>query len=217
MNGVLRKAMLLACGGVVVASGAMASVPSPANSTIPNGIILVGVTGGVVDVRGEFTIIVRDLANSPIEGSSVVLSFDECEIDIRVATTQPHPGVSVDCLSGPVGEVSGVTDGSGSVTMRVVGGARNVGGNTPAEGFGCATVFADGVNMKQVNAAAFDQNSASGANPVDIALWLSDSLDGDFEGRSDYNATNTVNPVDLSLLLSASIAASSGEGGPYCH
>jgi len=218
MNAVLRKAMLLACGGVLVASGAMAAVPSPADSDIPAGLNLVGTSGGVADVRGEFTIVVRDLAHNPIAGSSVVISFDNCEIDIRVCSVQTWPGVTPDCASGAVGEVSGVTDGTGTVTMRIIGGARNTSSGAPAEGFQCATVFADGVNMRQINVGAFDENGSGGVNPADVSVYLADQFDGDFEGRSDFNATNTLNPADLSILLGVTLGGGSATScGAYCH
>lgn len=218
MNAVLRKAMLLACGGVLVASSAMAAVPSPADSDIPGGINLVGTNLGVADVRGEFTIVIRDLAHNPIAGSSVVVSFDNCTPDIRICATQVTAGVTPDCASGPVGEISGVTDGTGTVVMRIQGGANNVATGTPAAGFQCATVFADGVNMRAVNIGAYDQNGAGGVTPPDVSVWLADSFDPDFEGRSDFNATNSVNPADLAQLLGVSLGGgSTASCGSYCH
>lgn len=218
MNVVLRKAMLLACGGVLAASSAMAAVPSPADSDVPCGLNLIGTTGGVADVRGEFSIVVRDLAHNAIAGSSVVISFDACEIDIRVCSVQPVAGTTADCASGAVGEISAVTDGTGTVTLRIVGGARNTSSGSPAEGFKCATVFADGVNLGTINVGAFDQNGAGGVNPADVSVWLPDSFDPDFEGRSDFNCSNTVNPADLSLLLGVSLGGGSAAScGAYCH
>jgi hypothetical protein len=218
MNAVLRKAMLLACGGVLVASSAMAAVPSPADSDVPNGMNLVGTAGGVADVRGEFSITIRDLAHNPIAGSSVVISFDGCTPDIRLCASQVTAGVTPDCASGAVGEVSGVTDGTGVVTFRVQGGANNTASGTPAAAFNCGVVYADGVNMGPINVGAYDQNGAGGVTPPDVSVWLSDSFDGDIEGRSDFNATNTVNPADLSVLLGVVLGGGSTSScGAYCH
>ena len=216
MSGLLRKAMLLACSGVLAASSAMAAVPSPADSQVPCGLNLVGSTAGVADARGQFTIIVRDLAQNPIPGSSVVIDFNACALDIRVCSLQPAGGVTASC-PGAVGEINAVTDGAGTVVLRIVGGARNVGGS-PAAGFKCATVYADGVNLGTINVGAFDQNGGGGVNPTDLSLFLPDSFDGDFEGRSDYNCSNTVNPTDLSLLLGASLGGGSSTScTAYCH
>ena len=219
MSGLLRKAMLFGCMGVLAASSAMASVPSPADSDVPCGLTLVGSTGGVADARGQFTITVRDLAHNPIAGSSVVIDFNACAADIRVCSVQPVAGVTADC-SGAVGSISAVSDGAGSVVLRVVGGARNTAAHTVGAGFKCATVYADGVNLGTINVAAFDENGAGGVNPADISVWLPDSFDypATYRGRSDYNCTNSINPADLSLLLGASLGgASFNSCSAYCH
>ena len=219
MTGLLRKAMLFACAGVLAASSAMAAVPSPADSDVPCGLDLVGSTGGVADPRGQVTILVRDLAHNPIAGSSVVIDFTSCVLDIRVCSVQPVAGVTADC-SGTVGSISAVTDGTGSVTIRVVGGARNTASGTPGAGFKCATVYADGVNLGTINVGAFDENSAGGVNPADISVWLPDSFafPTTYVGRSDFNCTNSINPADLSLLLGASLGGQSFNScAAFCH
>jgi len=219
MSGLLRKAMLLGCAGVLAASSAMAAVPSPADSDVPCGFNLVGSTGGVADVRGQFTVTVRDLAHNPIAGSSVVIDFNACSADIRVCSVQPVAGVTADC-SGAVGSISAVTDGAGSVVLRIVGGARNIAAHTPGAGYKCATVYADGINLGNVNIGAYDENGAGGVNPADISVWLPDLFDypGTYRGRSDFNCTNNINPSDLSLLLSAVLGgASFNSCSAYCH
>jgi len=219
MTGLLRKAMLLACAGVLAASSAMAAVPSPADSDIPCGLNLVGTNGGVADPHGQFTIVVRDLAHNPIPGSSVVIDFNSCEIDIRVCSVQPFAGVTASC-AGAVGSINAVTDGSGTATLRIVGGARNSAAHTPGEDYKCATIYADGVNMGTVNIGAFDENGVGGVNPADISVWLPDSFDqpGVYRARSDYNCSHTINPADLSLLLGVSIPGTSlNSCSAYCH
>ena len=218
MTGLLRKAMLFTCCGVLAASCAMAAIPSPADSDIPCGINLVTTVSGAADPHpfGTVTIVVRDVAQNPIPGSSVVIDFNSCTPDIRVCSVQPAGGVTADC-SGTVGEINAVTDGAGTVVLRIVGGANNTGGS-PAAGFKCATVFADGVNLGTVNVGAYDENGGTGVNPADISVWLPDSFDVDFEGRSDFNCTNSVNPADLALLLGASLGGQSFNScSAYCH
>lgn len=69
-----------------------------------------------------------------------------------------------------------------------------------------------------LNVAAYDQNGSGGVNPADISVWLSDSFDVDFEGRSDFNCSNGVNPADLSLLLQTSLLAGSVQSAAdYCQ
>jgi len=217
MSGLLRKAMLLACSGVLAASSAMAAVPSPADSQVPCGLNLVGTTGGVADVKGQFSIIVRDLAQNPIAGSSVVIDFNACTPDIRVCSIQPHGGVTADC-SGTVGEINAVTDGSGTVTLRIVGGANNPGGNPPGAGHKCATVYADGVNLGTINVGAYDENGGGGLGAADLSAWLSDNFGGGYKGRSDFDCSNSVGAADFSLLLSASFGGGSTTScGAFCN
>src|SRR5947207_5887445 len=50
--------------------------PSAANCTIPCGINPVGTTGGVPDIKGEFTVTIRDFANNPIANCDVCIAFN---------------------------------------------------------------------------------------------------------------------------------------------
>jgi hypothetical protein len=226
----VRKATLLACGGILVASAAMAAVPSPApDSVLPCGINLVGTTGlgGTADAKGQFTIQVNDLALNPIAGSSVVISFNTCTPDIRVCTTQSYPvsGIVSDC-SGVVGSVSAVTDGNGEVILRVTGGSNNIAAGTPGAGFKCAVVFADGVALGTVNVGAYDETGGGGVGVPDVSSFLSDSFRFQslaiYVGRSDFNCNNTITPTDLANLLTVSLPGTSshscGAALPiYCH
>ena len=162
----------------------------------------------------------RDLAHNPIAGSSVVIDFSACATDIRVCSVQPVAGVSADC-SGAVGSVNAVSDGAGSVVLRIVGGARNTAARfAGTSGFKCATVYADGVNLGTNNVGAFDENAAGGANPADISVYLPDQFDfpTTYRGRSDFNCTQSINPSDLSILLGAVLGGESTNScTAYCH
>jgi hypothetical protein len=122
-----------------------------------------------------------------------------------------------------VGDVRAVTDGSGEVTLCIVGGANNAASGTPAAAFRCATIYADGINMGTCNVGAFDEDGSGGVTPADVSTWLSDAFDEDFEGRSDFNntcvtATPRIDPADLSLLLGASFGGGSFSScSGYCH
>ncbi len=197
--------------------------PGSDDSDVPCGIVLVGTTGGVPDARGEFLVVIRDLAQNPVEGCEVSIDFQRC-FDVQVSLDQPWPGLSVECVAGapPYAIVRGTTDAEGRVYFRIVGGARNTGAGTPAYGFKCARVFVNGFDLTTpvggVNVAAYDQNGTGGVNPADVSVWLSDSFDADLEGRSDFNCSNTINPVDLSLILQASLAGGSAQSAAdYCQ
>ena len=196
--------------------------PGGDDHDIPCGITLVGTNNGVPDPRGEFLVIIRDLAGNPVEGCEVSIDFQRCT-DTQVSLDQPWPGLSVECVTGApsFAIVRGTTDAQGTVVFRIVGGARNTGPGSPAAGFKCARVFVNGfdptVPVGGLNVAAFDQNSAGGANPADLALVLSDAFSPGLEGRSDFNCSNTINPVDVSMMLQASLQGGSQQSsGDYC-
>jgi len=202
MTGLLRKAMLFACCGVLAASYAMAAIPSPADSDIPCGINLVTTVSGAADPHpfGTVTIVVRDVAQNPIPGSSVVIDFDACvgpssASDIRLCSAQPHPGVTATCTS-PVGEISAVTDGSGSVVLRVVGASQGGPAATTAAGINCATVYADGINLGTINVGTFDMDSGGGLLN-DASVWKQDyiaSINPPFpvNGRGDFDCSGVL-------------------------
>src|SRR5439155_20880702 len=119
-------------------------------SDIPRGINLVGATNGIADARGQFTITLRDLANNPLPGSYVVIDFSPCASDIRLCSAQSSAGANINCTGDP-GMIGATTDRAGTVTLRIVGGARNVAPGTPGAGFRCATIYADGVVLGSVN------------------------------------------------------------------
>jgi hypothetical protein len=243
MTGLVRKATLFSACGLLLAGAAMAAVPSPANSTIPANIKVVGTNaqpigslgvigpnGTSVDPAGAFTVIVRDLANQPIPNSSVVIDVSGAS-DIFLCQ-DAFPGQIVDCVTNTV---RGITDVTGSVTISVVGAANNtgpVGGiAAPGSGLDAVTIFADGVSLGQVHVTSvLDQNGASGGNghnAQDLAFFSGDlgsaALFGTYRARSDYNSDEANSGLDLSvysnLLGASALGIGSGLGcfsGSYC-
>jgi hypothetical protein len=211
MTGLVRKATLLSVCGLLGASVAMAGVPDAAHSAIGVAMPLVGTTSGTPDVKGQKLIIVKDAGGTPVQNSTVTISFlNAAAADIRLCTTQPFAGVGVSC---PNKEVVALTDATGTATFRVVGFAVNPGGgvfNAPAPGYGAngASVKADGVPLGTLTVSAFDENGTSGVNTVDIALFLNDRFSfnpgnavATERGRSDFDGNGLINPVDLALIL----------------
>lgn len=195
--------------------------PSPFDHSIPGQINLVGLAGGVPDPRGEFTIVLYDLAHQPITDCEVSIDFQSCW-GIRLGTDQPWPGTTLSCELNehgwPFAVMRGTTDATGSVTFRIVGGSVNFGNNTAGNPFLCARVFAYGTQIGQTNVGAYDQNGQGGVGPVDIALWLEDAFDPEYEGRSDYNGSNTINPSDLAALIGVALGGgSTSSSGSYCQ
>jgi len=203
------KGTLIALGFALllpaIAAAEPAKLPNPEACVIPCGICLVGTTAGVDDARGAFSITIRDFANNPVAGSSVLIDFSGCAPDIHVCSVQTG-AAGVNCSLGP-GFVYGVTDMTGMTTMCIVGGAHNAGTHTGGADFQCAAIYADGVQLGHVNVAAFDEDGSSGVNPTDASMWFSDGLDypGAYRGRSDYDCSHSVTPADLSILMQASL------------
>jgi len=192
-----------------------------AQSTVPQHINLVALKGGVVDPVGEFTIVVRDLANNPVVGANVDIDFGQCTPDIRIGSSQPYPGLTTSC-DGPVGHVRAITDALGIARFRIVGAASNPTGHAPGASTACARVTADGILLGTMSVGAFDQDGSSGVNPTDASICFSDSLDffmnGSYVGRSDYNNSGTINPVDISILLGVSLRRESlASAAAYCN
>jgi hypothetical protein len=208
MTRLVHKAALLTVCSLFGAGVAMACVPIVSNSVIGTGITLVGTTGGVADIRGQKVIIVKDAGGTPVPNSTVVIDFSACTAqDIRLCSIQSQPGMGVSCNDHTV---VAVTDGTGTATFDVVGGAINSGGGVPGApapgyGMGGAIVRADGVLLGSLDVGAPDENNVSGVDSADLGLWLNDRFtiisQATYRGRSDLNGTGTVDSADLGQWL----------------
>jgi hypothetical protein len=235
MTGLVRKATLLSVCGLLVAGAALAAVPSPTNSTIPNIIHLVGANGAgtVVDPVGTYTVIIKDLANNPVQNSSVVVDFSLCgTFDTNMGTVQNHPGVTLDC---PTKTVRGLTDATGTFSFRVRGAAHNT-GNLAGNNTPCGRVFADGVIMKAtagiggatnlgtngIIVSTYNENGAadnSGFTALDLSAFAGDFFSANYYTRSDFNGDGIKSPLDLSnmagVFFSMTTASATGSAA-FC-
>jgi len=209
---VYLAAILLPALCLGLPSSAAAKIPDPANCEVPDHIVLVAQgTDGTADPFGTFTILVRNLAGNPQQSSSVVLYFRDCP-DVRICTNQ-DPGLDVYCEGR---SVRGFTDANGRVTFRVVGGATNAGASPGAIAPGI-DVYADGVFLKTLSAAALDEDGAGGVDGADFSLFLADYFSGQPFARSDYDGDGTLGGNDLSIWLVAFFGGgSSRSGSPSC-
>ena len=183
MTGLIRKATLLSACALLVATAAMAGVPSPGNCTSPAFIRVVGAltqTATPDSTAGKFSVIVRDLANNPISGSNVVVDFSGCN-DIKIASNQIHPYVT-NCVTK---SVSQNTDGTGTAAFTLLGSSWNAGTYTA---LGCSKIYADGVLLSSPTVAAFDLDGATGVTTADLSVWLAEN------GTHRSAVTNTVCP-----------------------
>src|SRR5262249_40088438 len=142
MTGLVRKATLLTAAGLLIASAAMAGIPSPGNSTLPTCITLVGSLAGVPDnAAGGFTVVLRDLANNPLNGASVVIDISGCT-DLSICDDQLDAGALVNCGAKTTRKF---TNGAGSVSFTVLGGSNGAGNATTLLGGG--KIFCNGTIM----------------------------------------------------------------------
>jgi hypothetical protein len=196
MTGLLRKASLLTAAGLLIASAAMAGVPSPGNSTVPACVTLVGSLAGVPDAAaGQFTVIVRDLANNPLNGASVVIDFSNAT-DLAICSDQLDAGALVNCAAKTTRKFTDIT---GSVTFTVLGGSNGAGNATTLLGGG--RIFANGTLLGSPTVPAYDLDGASGVGANDLSAWLTDFGSGNPYGRSDFDCSGTIGANDLSFWL----------------
>jgi hypothetical protein len=194
MTGLVRKATLLTAAGLLAASAAMAGVPSAANSTTPACVSLVGSTAGVADPVGTFNVIVRDLANNPLSGASVVIDISGCS-ELAICNDQLDANALVVCVSKTTRKF---TDGLGSVTFTVLGGGN---GSPAATLLGGGKIFANGTLIASPTVSAYDLDGLSGTGAVDLSRFLTDFASGQNYGRSDFDCTGSIGAVDLSRWL----------------
>ena len=195
MTGLVRKATLLTAAGLLAASAAMAGVPSAANSTTPACISLVGSLSGVPDGAGQFTVTVRDLANNPLNGASVVIDLSGCA-DLNICNDQLDANATVNCGAKTTRKF---TNGLGSVSFIVLGGSNGAGNATTLLNGG--RVFANGTLIGSPTVSAFDLDGSAGVGANDLSAWLTDFGSGQNFGRSDYDCSNNIGANDLSLWL----------------
>ena len=205
---------MLAAGGCLVASAAMAGVPSPGNSTVPACIVLAGSLAGTPDDVGLFIVTVRDLANNPLSGASVVVDFSGCT-DIAICSDQLDLNVVVNCAAKTV---RGFTCATGRVRFGILGGSNGSGNATTL--LGGAKIYANGTLIASPTAAVFDLDGANGVGINDLSVWLTDfgTFGNPAFGRSDYDCSGSVGINDLSVWLTefgnGSSAASCAVGCP---
>jgi hypothetical protein len=199
MTGLVRKATLLTAAGLLAASAAMAGVPSAANSNVPACITLVGSAAGVPDVLGAFNVTVRDLANNPISGASVVIDLSGVT-ELSICNDQLDANALVVCLSKTTRKF---TDGLGQVSFTVLGGGTFNGLMTlpGATGFGGGKIFANGTLIGSPTVAAYNLDGQGNVGGGDLAFFLADFVDPTPWGRSDFDCDNDIGGGDLAFWL----------------
>ena len=146
---------------------------------------------------GQFTVIVRDLANNPCAGAVIVIDLSGT-LDLHFCADQMDPAATVDCARQRVSKVTGA-DGSAQFTLL---GGSNGGGNASTLLNG-GKIFADGTQIQSPTVSAYDLDGSGGVGANDLSAWLGDFGSGNPYGRSDYDCSGNIGANDLSLWLNA--------------
>ena len=180
MTRLAQKAAFFTTIGLLTAAAAMAGVPNAGQSNLNNGCsLLAGCTqegvlllsgqnsGGTVDPLGEKQVLVKDAAGNPVANSVVIVNFSTCYSggDVRISSTQPFAGLTVNCGAHTV---SATTNASGIAVMRIEGYSNVTSSTAAGAGEGCATVTADGVPLGSYSVGDADFNGALGGSNLGV-------------------------------------------------
>ena len=189
---------------LVAASSSASGIPLAANSTVPTAIQLVGAQGTIADAAaGRFTIVLRNVANNPLNNALVALDFSECP-DLELCTDQLDANATVFCAGKAVRKF---TDTQGTVQFVVLGHSQGpADANMALERM---KVFGNGALVGTPEVSAFDLDGVGGVGANDLSVWLSDFGSGLKPTRSDYDASGDIGAGDLSIWLGVFAAGGS--------
>ena len=201
----LMLTLVPALAAMLVAASASASgIPSPTNSTVPVAIRLVGAQGTTADaVAGQFTIVLRTLANNPLINALVALDFSQCP-DLEFCPDQLDANATVMCAARAVRKF---TDSQGQVQFVILG--HSHGPATADMALERVNIFGNGALVGTPEASAFDLDGVGGVGANDLSVWLSDFGSGLKPTRSDYDASGDIGAGDLSIWLGVFAAGGS--------
>jgi hypothetical protein len=171
--------LLLALAATLCPAPARAGIPSPANSTAPPCL--------VVCPRGdvEYRVVVRDIANFPLVGSTVAIWLQECPNVVPCATQLA--GTSWD----PANRYAWTLTGAGGVAsfhLKLGGTCANT----------YARITADGVMLTSASVASPDQDADLFVGGSDVLIV--NDLVGTTNRAADFDCDGTVTAADLAFL-----------------
>ena len=198
MTRLAPQATLITTIGLLMATAAMAQPGgcsdlnygcSLGHGCNQEGLLILGdITDGTVDPACEKQLLIRDWGCNPLANVVVRLDFSNCYAggDIRLASTQPFPGLTLDC---GLHTVSATTNASGIAVFRILGYSNVLAPNAgpTGAGEGCAVIWADNVPLGSYSVATPDLNGAAPGG--DLGVWggdLVEYLQSRFGGVSAY-------------------------------
>jgi hypothetical protein len=199
---ILVQRLLLAAALLSVAACAGASPPSPANSTTPSCIILVGSDGTTPSQAfGHFNVIYRDLANNPMPNAPIVVDLSGIP-ELFIAADQRDPALVVSCAEK---RVTKLTDVNGRADFCIIGASLE--GVPPVVLLGGGKIFAAGTLIGSPTVSAFDLDGRLGLGAGDLVQFLGDFASGNPYGRSDFDCSGSIGANDLTIWLRAFASA----------
>ena len=165
--------------------------PEPANSTIPSLIVLVGHDGsGTPDPGGQFTVVMRDLANNPVPNATIRVQLVATDVGFCSSQAAGLSLVLPDAIEGH-------TDAAGIFTASIKG----IGVGPTSHTYGGVQIYGNGQLFGTPNIAAIDLDGSGGAGINDLALWLADFGSGINYLRDDFDGSGGIGANDLAVWL----------------
>jgi len=227
MTGLVRKAAFFTAVGLLMASAALAGVPSPCDTCLyDNEELAAGYVTGVPfsNCGASGQPFCRQNQRNPSRfilvgtlGTQVDELAGRFQVHVKDLAGNPISGASVVvdlsnasdmriCDVQEAGATVACTpktvrkfaDINGWASFTIAGGANPNFGPTLLNG---ARIYANGTLYCSPSAAAYDLDDASGVGANDLSVWLTDFGTGNPIGRSDYDRSIGVGANDLSLWL----------------
>ena len=205
MTGFVRGALTVTAGLALLATSAMAGVPSPANSVVDD--IMVGSVKGTALKGGGFgtavlgvgyKVEVKDIGGLPIAGAVVTVNFSTASGDVGTSgavLVNPYDvqiaGTTVDC---PTKTLTKVADGSGiAIFTPIFGGAENT---------SSIEVRGNGVLLKTIIARGVDATGDGTISSADLSVLQQNVFGPGFPAgqESDFTLNGGISSDDLSIL-----------------
>lgn len=191
-----------------------AAVPSPTTSRVDHIIIgsysLSGASSGfnpcTPGATPGFDVYVRDAVNNPVPFATVRIIFAGTGTGIRPYNNQLQPMVTTVCNNH---EIDVVADGNGHAVFVPRFGRWGEAPNIP--------VYADGVLLRNIQAASPDYNDDGAITLSDLSIFSSDLLDDlNYHARSDFDDCPSSKLGDFSFFAAQLLASSAGPVEPVC-
>jgi hypothetical protein len=141
------------------------------------------------------------------------MNFAACLPDVKISSTSQAAGITANCGAHTI---TGVTNGTGQLTLSVVGNSAGGPPFAPTITGSCLAVTADGVALSNVRVATADLDGSSGVGALDISICFGDKVHFPTFARADMDNTGTVDALDISAVFGYETHLGSTASGTAC-